>query len=94
VHEDLRYTISLTPQASRQFKKLPPADQTRIRDCIDGLSINPRPHGCEKLQGRDALYRVRVGDMRIVYEIRDAVLVVVVVLLGHRRDIYRELRNV
>jgi mRNA interferase RelE/StbE len=93
VNENPRYTISLTPQAGRQFKKLPRMEQARIRDCIDGLAINPRPHGCEKLQGRDALYRVRVGDFRVIYEIRDAVLVVVVVLLGHRRDIYRELRD-
>jgi len=53
------------------------------------LGENPRPPGCVKLAGPDALYRIRIGDYRIVYQIRDAELLVVVVAIGHRREIYR-----
>lgn len=62
----------------------------RLRVAIDGLAENPRPPGCVKLQGGDELFRVRVGDYRIVYQIQDAVLVVLVVQVGHRREIYRQ----
>lgn len=58
---------------------------------IAGLAGNPRPHGCQKLAGAENLYRLRQGQYRIVYEIREAELVVLVIKLGHRREIYREL---
>jgi mRNA interferase RelE/StbE len=61
----------------------------RIAKALHVLEENPRPSGCVKLQGEDELYRVRVGDYRIVYQIRDASLVVLVVQIGHRREIYR-----
>jgi len=56
---------------------------------IDALAENPRPPGSLKLQGNDELYRVRVGDYRIIYQIQDRVLLVLVVEIGNRRDIYR-----
>ena len=62
----------------------------RLQDAIDGLASNPRPHGCLKMQGEDGLYRVRVGDYRIIYQIQDAVLVVLVVQIGDRHEIYRQ----
>ena len=62
----------------------------RLREAIDGLAENPRAPGSVKLQGDGELYRVRVGDYRIVYQIQDAVLVVLVVQIGHRREIYRQ----
>jgi mRNA interferase RelE/StbE len=58
---------------------------------IDGLAENPRPHGCQKMHGHENLYRARTGDWRVVYEIRDNVLLVLVVAVGHRREIYRGL---
>ena len=61
----------------------------RLRDAIGGLADNPRPPGCLKMQGEDALYRVRVGGYRILYQIQDAVLTVLVVQIGNRREIYR-----
>jgi mRNA interferase RelE/StbE len=57
---------------------------------LHALENNPRPPGCVKLQGGDELYRVRVGDYRILYEVQDAVLVVLVVQIGHRGEIYRQ----
>jgi mRNA interferase RelE/StbE len=60
----------------------------RIANALAALSENPRPHGCIKLQGLEA-YRIRVGSYRIIYEIHDDHLLVLVVDVGHRRDVYR-----
>jgi mRNA interferase RelE/StbE len=56
---------------------------------MEALGLDPRPRGCKKLQGDDDLYRVRAGDFRIVYAVRDALLLVLVVKIGNRRDVYR-----
>ncbi|HSL57674.1 MAG TPA: type II toxin-antitoxin system mRNA interferase toxin, RelE/StbE family [Acidimicrobiales bacterium] len=69
---------------------LPRPEQQRIRAAIDLLADEPRPSGCTKLVGEDSVYRVRIGDYRIVYEVIDARLVVHVVRVGHRRDVYRD----
>lgn len=63
----------------------------RLVEAIDKLAENPRPRGCKKLAGRYDLYRIRVGRYRVVYAIRDEVLVVVIVAIGHRRDVYRRI---
>jgi mRNA interferase RelE/StbE len=65
------------------------AVQKRIIGRIEALAVNPRPHGVEKLAGEDQTYRVRVGEYRILYEVHDAALVVLVVKVGHRREVYR-----
>jgi len=56
---------------------------------IDGLRVNPRPNGSKKLNKEDPLYRIRVGDYRVVYQIQDKILLVLILKVGHRRDIYR-----
>jgi mRNA interferase RelE/StbE len=84
------YRITFAPSASREFKKLTRDLQQRLRPAIDGLAENPRPHGVEKLTGQEDLYRIREGDYRIVYEIRDAKLIVVAV--ADRKEIYRRFR--
>jgi mRNA interferase RelE/StbE len=84
------YTISVERRAAKFMRGL--SDESlvrRLRQSIKGLAENPRPPGSIKLQGEEELYRIRIGDYRIVYQIRDAVLVVLVVQIGHRRDIYR-----
>lgn len=85
----MTYTVEFSTAARRQFRKLPRNVQTIIQHEVDALADEPRPHGVEKMSGEDNAYRVRVGDYRIVYEIHDAVLVVVVVRVGHRREVYR-----
>ncbi len=65
--------------------------QLRLRPKIDALAGNPRPRGAEALAGEPNLYRIRVGDYRIIYQIRDRVLLVVLVRIRHRRDAYRNL---
>ena len=81
------YKISISKTAQKQLDKLPDSLAERLITAIYDLAENPRPHGCKKLKGHDA-YRVRSGDYRIIYEIFDKVLVINVVALGHRRDIY------
>lgn len=85
-----RYTVEFIPSALRQFKKLPPAIQTQVQGVIDGLAENPRPHGYKKLHGKlKAFHRIDSGNYRVVYEIHDNVLIVVVVKVGDRSDVYK-----
>ena len=84
-----RYEVRLVRRAVRSLADLQQRDQQRIRAAIDLLAENPRPPNCVALQGEAGVYRVRVGDYRIVYELFDRVLVVQVVRIGHRREVYR-----
>ena len=85
------YTVTIERQPAKFLRALNDKRlHSRLRNAIDSLAENPRAMGCEKMQGSPELYRVRVGDYRIIYEIRDAVLVVLVVKIGNRRDIYRD----
>jgi len=86
-----RYTIDVSRPAEKQIRALDPRVRARIVKTIDALAGNPRPYGCRKMHGHENLYRARTGDWRVVYEIRDNVLLVLVVAIGHRRDIYRGL---
>ena len=63
--------------------------QVRLGRRIDALAENPRPQGVKKLGGEGDLYRVRVGDYRIIYQIRERSLIVLIVRVGHRADVYR-----
>jgi mRNA interferase RelE/StbE len=81
------YRIELRPAASRVLRKLDPAVRPRIQGAIGLLANDPRPPASRPLRGRPG-YRVRVGDYRIIYTVQDDVLLVVVVTLGHRREVY------
>ncbi|MGH8824530.1 MAG: type II toxin-antitoxin system RelE family toxin [Jiangellaceae bacterium] len=85
----MTYRIDLAPAAVRQLRKLDPPARRRIQAAIELLSAEPRPAVAKKLVGGEGEWRVRTGDYRIVYEIHDKVLVVLVVSIGDRRDIYR-----
>ena len=85
------YTVSIKPKAEKYLAGL--RDQRlyrRLRDAVASLATNPRSPGGIKLQGGDELYRLRVGEYRIIYQIQDSILVVLVVQIGHRREIYRQ----
>lgn len=79
----------LARRALRCLASLERREQQRIRAALDLLADNPRPPNCVVLQGEDSAYRVRVGDYRVVYEVLDQVLLVHVVRIGHRREVYR-----
>ena len=85
----MAYSIPLAPAAVRQFRKLPSLIQHRLKPHIDSLSADPRPPGTKKMEGEAHLYRVRVGDYRIVYYIWDDEREVLLVKIAHRREIYR-----
>lgn len=82
-----RYRIEVTPAAARQLRKLDRGAALRIRGAIELLAVDPRPPGSRSLRGRPG-FRVRVGDYRLIYTVHDDVLLVVVLRLGHRRDVY------
>ena len=87
----MSYTVTVERRAAKFLRAL--SDRRlalRLREAIDGLAENPRPPGSVKLQGEGELFRVRVGDYRVVYQVQDAVLVVLVVKIGNRRDVYRQ----
>ena len=87
----MSYTIEFRPAALRELKALPREILQRISRKIDSLADNPRPPGVEKLSGSEDSYRVRVGDYRIVYLIEDRALLICVVRIGHRKNVYRGL---
>ena len=81
------YRIELRPAAVRALRKLDGDVRLRLQGAIALLAQDPRPPGSRPLRGRDG-WRVRVGDYRVIYTIQDDVLLVVVVALGHRREVY------
>jgi mRNA interferase RelE/StbE len=85
----MKYTVRLNTRVGKVLDRLPPDIRRRLVRRLEALEDNPRPRGVEKLAGVDELYRVRIGTYRIVYAIRDRELVVIVVRIGHRRDVYR-----
>lgn len=86
----MAYHIVIRPTALRTLSILAGDDARRIRGAIDRLGHDPRPHGVKKLRGAVDLYRIRVGDYRIVYQIEQRIITVTVVRIGHRREVYRE----
>jgi len=85
----MTYAVLFKPSARKALAKLPRSVQVRLIEAAEALAQNPRPPGVKKLQGDENLWRIRVGAYRIVYEIHDARLVVLVVRIGDRKDIYR-----
>jgi len=86
----LSYSIRITPSAERDLKAIAKADRRRIGVRIEALAEDPMPPGSKQLvNSKPRLHRIRVGDYRVVYEIRRSVLVVLVVKIGHRKDVYR-----
>ncbi len=84
----MTYRVEFAPSAVRQLRKLDRIAQRRVQAAIELLAGEPRPSGAKKLVGGNGEWRVRTGDYRIVYEIHDNVLVVLVIAVGHRRGIY------
>ncbi len=83
------YRLELKPSAAKSLSKLPRTVQRAIAAVLEELTENPRPRGVTKLAGEEDLYRVRAGDYRVVYTIRDQVLLVLVVRIAHRKEVYR-----
>jgi mRNA interferase RelE/StbE len=84
----MSYTISILRRAQKELAQLPSGAYERVRDAIRALAQDPRPLGCLKLTGREG-WRIRVGDYRVIYELDDKQRVVIILHVGHRRDVYR-----
>ena len=85
----MSYSILLSPSAERQLRSFAPAIQKRLVKRMKTLQHDPRPQGVKKLAGEDHLYRIREGDYRIIYTIQDDDLIVLVVKIGNRKEVYR-----
>jgi mRNA interferase RelE/StbE len=84
-----RYRIEFVPAAVRQLETITRKQQVRIASKIDALASDPRPPGCVKLRGSRDIYRIRVGDYRILYQVKDDILFVLVIKVGKREKIYK-----
>ncbi len=84
-----KYRVEVSRTAERQLRRLERADQIRLLRCIRNLSTEARPSGCRKLSGYENAFRIRVGMFRIIYEIDDDRIIITVLKLGNRKDIYR-----
>ena len=82
------YVVKLSPAAARQLRKFDPQTRRRLQAVIELLADEPRPPAATRLVGGDGEWRVRTGDYRVIYEIHAGELLVLVLRMGHRRDIY------
>lgn len=87
------HAVELKPQAAKFIAAQPKKSQRQLIVHIEQLAVNPRPAGTKLLHTKEKLYRIRSGDYRIIYQIQDKILLVVVVRVGSRKDIYRHLGN-
>jgi mRNA interferase RelE/StbE len=83
------YKLEISATAERQLRKLPARDARRVVEAIEALATDPRPSGCRKLGGYEDVFRVRVGTYRVLYSVDDKRIIVIVLKIGHRRDVYR-----
>jgi mRNA interferase RelE/StbE len=86
----MAYSIVFTKAAKRQFDKLLKPAKRQLGNAIESLAADPRPAGVVKLSGEERLYRVRIGDYRAIYQVKDNRLLILVVKVGHRSKVYRD----
>ena len=87
----MSYRIEVKKSAAKALQKIPKADQKRIADKIDSLSQNLPNPDTTKMKGENPFHKIRVGDYRIIYEIQEEVLIILIVKIGHRKDVYKSL---
>jgi len=83
------YSVSYSRAAAKAFRRIHPREQRRIMEAIEALVDDPRPDGSVQLAGGEGELRIRIGDYRVVYDIRDEQLIILVLRIGHRREVYR-----
>jgi mRNA interferase RelE/StbE len=85
----MEYDVIIKPSAEKQLDKLAKATRIRVLDKLEDLRHDPRPEGAVKLKRADDLWRIRIGDYRVIYQILDDRLLVIVVRVSHRKDAYK-----
>jgi len=81
--------IQISRTAEKQLEKLSPDDQRRVVEAVLALRDDPRPRGARKLAGYDDVFRIRVGHYRVLYSVSESELIVIILKIGHRKDVYR-----
>ncbi len=84
-----RCSIEISRTAEKQLRKLDPDDRSRVAKAMVALADDPYPQGSRKLAGYDDVFRVRVGRYRILYEVSGKKLIIIILKIGHRKDVYR-----
>ena len=84
----MNFDIKIKRSAQKSLARIEAGQRKRIIEAIQRLSFNPRPSGCKKLSGREA-WRIRIGNYRVIYEIHDNELLIVIVVIGHRKFVYK-----
>jgi mRNA interferase RelE/StbE len=84
------YSIVFSKEASEAFSRLPSGIKRKVAERIDALAENPVPHNAKKMQGYTALYRIRFSEWRVVYEVQDTEVLIEVLRIGHRKEVYRQ----
>ena len=87
----MAYRVELVPSAARAFRQLDHRAQLRVGRKIDALADDPRPPGVKLLSAKERIYRLRAGAFRILYQVNDKMLLILVIAIGQRRDVYRRL---
>ena len=85
----MAYHVEFSKPAQKEYEKLDPAIKQRVSDAIVGLEMDPRPSGCKVLKGQRSFYRIRIGKFRIIYDVQDKVLIVLVFRIAKRDEVYR-----
>jgi mRNA interferase RelE/StbE len=83
------YKIEVSATAERHLKRIRREDKVRILRAISLLANEPRPSGCKKMSGYDYIYRIRIGNYRVIYEIDGKQIIIIILKIGHRREVYR-----
>lgn len=83
------YAVTFKPSAAKELRKINRADQVRIAQKIQALASDPYPQGVKKIIGGDGEFRLRVGNYRVIYTVEDGRLIILVLAIGHRREIYK-----
>ena len=86
----MKYRVDMAPAAQRQLRKLDPQARRRVQGTIDLLAENPRPPAAKLLMNSEGAWRVRIGDYRVVYDIEDSRLIILILSVAHRREVYRK----
>lgn len=84
-----KYRVVLHAAVPGELRKLPKSTRAEVRDVIDGLSSEPRPPSAARLKGRSGAYRIRIGNYRLVYEVHATEIIVFVIGVAHRKEVYR-----
>jgi len=84
-----QYRVEYSPAAKKELAKTPNKVTERIVAAVRQLAENPRPRGCKKLEGETDMYRIRVGNYRVIYTVSDEAVTVLILRVGHRKDVYR-----